>query len=781
MRLRIWLARLLACVLAALGLAMAVGGGRLIAAGGSWYYLLGGLALIVTAVLMWRRRRRAAWLYAAFLSVTVVWSLAEVGLDPWALAPRLALFLGIGLWMLTPWGPPGASLGRKGWAVVAAVALLAGGVFVWASRENADRIAQVPRFAASAASDWPTYGNGPGSDRFAPLAQIDRTNVKGLRLAWHYRSGDLNLYDGFIPDSSEVTPIKIGNRLFGCSARAAFAIDATTGRGLWRFAPGIKTEPVKLKLCRGVAYHADPAGGTGPCAARILWATVDARLFAIDAATGKACADFGQAGAVDLRAGMGEVKPGYYYVTSPPIVLDGKAILGGFVDDNADVDVPSGVIRAFDARTGALAWAWDMGAPERTGAPAPGESYTRGTPNNWTMFSADPALGLVYVPLGNPSPDFWGGKRRPFDEGYGTSLVALDVATGRERWHFQAVHHDIWDYDLAAPPSLVDLPVGGGMVPALVQSTKQGELFVLDRRTGKPVYPVEERAVPHDGVAGERPSRTQPFSVGMPNMRLPLLTEADMWGITPIDQMLCRIRFREARYKGPFAPLGTVDTLTFPGSQGVTEWGGVSIDPQRRVMVVNVSAVPYRSRLIPRRDAPGWLRKPPVHGVRPKPGEPAIDYWYNAQVGTPFALHTRPFLGPLEAPCTRPPWGKLVAIDLVSRKVLWERAIGTARDSGPLGMASGLPLPIGTPNTAGSVVTAGGLVFFSGTLDNYLRAYDIATGRELWRARLPAGGQATPMTYVGADGRQYVAVAAGGHVGMRTKAGDSIVAFALPR
>ena len=776
---RKWLARLLAIVLAAIALTLGSGGIRLLLAGGSVYYLIAGFVLLLVAVLLWRGDRRGAWLYGLFLLGTAIWAVAEVGFDAWALAPRLALFLGIALWMLMPWGPRSATLGRGGWGVLAVLALAMIGVAVWASSANSDAIgASAPPELASE-TDWPHYGNGLGADRFAAVAQIGRDNVAGLQRAWAYTSGDASLYDGFIPDSFETTPIKIGNRLFACTARAVFAIDAETGKGLWRFEPGIDTPPVKLKLCRGVSHYRVP-DATGPCADRIIWGTVDARLFALDAVSGRPCAGFGSDGVVDLEEGMGKVRPGYYYVTSPPVVVDGKAVVGGFVDDNADIDVPSGVIRAFDAMTGELAWAWDMGAPDRTGLPPEGESYTRSTPNNWTMFSADPDLGLVYVPLGNPSPDFWGGKRRAFDEKYGDAIVALDVATGRERWHFQTTHHDLWDYDLPAPPSLVDLPIDGKMVPALVQPTKQGELFVLDRRTGAPLRAVEERAVPQGAAAGDRTSPTQPFSVEMPTLRLPDLVEADMWGVTPIDQLVCRIRFREAKYEGMHTPIGTQDTLTFPGSMGVSEWGGVSIDPQRRILIANVSAIPYRSRLVPRDEAPSWLHKPPVHGVAPEPGDTPIDYWYNAQIGTPFALHTRPFLGPLGAPCTQPPWGFLVAIDLDAAKVLWRRTIGTTRDIGPMGQATGLPLPIGTPNTAGSLVTAGGLVFFSGTLDTYLRAYDIATGEQLWRARLPAGGQATPMSYVGRDGRQYVVIAAGGHVGMQTTPGDSIIAFALP-
>jgi quinoprotein glucose dehydrogenase len=484
---------------------------------------------------------------------------------------------------------------------------------------------------------------------------------------------------------------------------------------------------------------------------------------------------------VDLTAGLGEAKPGYYFMTSAPLVAAHKAIVGGWVDDNADVDMPSGVIRAFDTASGRFAWAWDMGRPDRTGAPPPGETYTRSTPNAWGPLSADEALGLAYVPLGNPSPDFWGGRRRPFDEHYGSSVVALDLATGRPRWSFQMAHHDLWDYDTPSQPTLIDLPIGGRIVPALVQSTKQGELFVLDRRTGQPLTRVAEKPVPQGAAPGDHVSPTQPFSVGMPTLRLPVLQERDMWGVTPIDAMVCRIRFRQARYDGPFTPPSPDhETLTFPGSMGVTDWGGVSIDPVRHLLIANISAISYRTRLVPRAQAPKWLDVDPVHGVHPKPGDPPIDYWYNPQVGTPFALHTRPFLGPLGVPCTRPPWGRMVAIDLATRKEVWSRTIGTARDSGPMGYPTGLPIPMGTPNIGGTLVTQGGLVFFGGTLDRYLRAYSVADGRELWRSRLSAGAQAGPMSYVTKDGRQLVVVAAGGHIGLQTKLGDAIIAYGLP-
>jgi membrane-bound PQQ-dependent dehydrogenase (glucose/quinate/shikimate family) len=423
-----------------------------------------------------------------------------------------------------------------------------------------------------------------------------------------------------------------------------------------------------------------------------------------------------------------------------------------------------------------------MGAPDRIGEPGPGEYYTPSTANAWPQFSADEKLGLVYVPLGNASPDYFGGNRRPYDEKYGDSLVALDVNDGRPRWSFQAIHHDMWDYDLPSQPTLVDLPQ-----PAVVQATKTGQIFVLDRRDGTPIQPVEERPAPQGAAPGDHASPTQPWSAI--SLTPPPLTEKDMWGITPYDQLWCRIRFRQLRYDGPYTPQSTQGTMDFPGSMGVTEWGGTAIDVPHKVVVVNTSAVPYWMMLLDRtkamaistmRDAdmdhlPSSSKAVP--GEIPHAGHE--EFWARMD-GSPYMLSQKGFLGPLQAPCNQPPWGHIVAYDLTTGKQLWSHIIGTAQDSGPMGIATHLALPIGTPNLGGPLVTSGGLVFHAGTLDNYLRAYDLKTGRELWRSRLPAGGQATPMTYVAADGRQYVVIAAGGHSGLRTKAGDYLIAYALP-
>jgi quinoprotein glucose dehydrogenase len=404
-----------------------------------------------------------------------------------------------------------------------------------------------------------------------------------------------------------------------------------------------------------------------------------------------------------------------------------------------------------------------MGAPERTGAPPPGETYTRSTPNAWTLFAADEQLGLVYVPTGNASPDFWGAKRRSFDEKYASSVVALDVATGRPRWSFQTVHHDLWDYDVSSQPTLVDLPTPTGSRPALIQATKRGDIYVLDRRDGTPIVPVHERAVPQGASPGDQVAKTQPFSELA--LASPVLAESSMWGVTPLDQLVCRIRLRESRYEGIFTPPGLQYTVIMPGLTGAVNWGGVSVDLDHNVLVTNYMMLPWRGRLVPRQQ---------------EPKEAAAAPFANRMLGTPFAWEQSPWLGPLAVPCSQPPWGALAAIDLGTQRILWSRPLGTGRDSGPLGIPSMLPFGMGVPSMGGTLTTRGGLVFISGTLDRYVRAFELRSGRELWKARLPAGGQATPMPYM-AGGSQFLVVTAGGHSIMGTKFGDYTIAYALPR
>ena len=775
---------LLMLALLTFGLALLAGGTQLLMLGGSPYYAVAGLTVIGSAVLLWRRSARGGQLFGLFLIGTIIWSLWEAGLDGWALAPRLGLPLALGLWFFMPWvrretaGDGGISArwpSSLGAAILLAVLLAASGVFFTREGEPSDISHVDPAsiagsLARGTGADWTAYGGTLAGQHFSALDQINTANVGRLEPLWTYRTGDPGR-------SPEVTPLKIGDTLYGCTPHdIVYALDAETGRQRWRYDPKVDASQIYTIVCRGVSWHEQPGIG-GPCAQRLFVGTVDARLIALDAATGRPCRSFGRGGTVNLLDGLGPVAPGFYYVTSPPTIAKGHVVVDAYIRDNQSTDEPSGVIRSFDPVTGALQWAWDMGAPDRIGAPPPGKTYTRDTPNSWTVFAADLGLNLLYVPTGNAPPDWYGAGRRPFDEHYASSLVALDLDTGQPRWSFQATHHDLWDYDLPAQPVLIDLPIGGRTVPAVVQPTKHGEIFVLDRRTGQPLLPVTERPVPRGAAPGDHLSPTQPFSAI--SVEPTPLTEARMWGVTPIDQMICRIRFRQSRYEGRYTPQGLTPAIIFPGSLGVVDWGGVAVDPDHAVMIVNSSAVPYRSQLIPRGDAPVKFRVTQPITINGKPA--GADNSWHPQVGTPYVARTRPFLGPLDVPCSAPPWGQLQAVDLTNGKTLWKRPIGTAEDSGPMGIPSQLPMLMGVPNMGGSLVTRGGLIFNGGTLDRYLRAYDMSSGRQLWQARLPAGGQATPMSYRSRSGRQVVVISAGGHPGLRTKPGDYLIAFALPK
>jgi quinoprotein glucose dehydrogenase len=770
----------LATVLLVLGAVLASGGAQLLLLGGSPYYLVAGLMMVASGALVWRCSRWGARLYGLLLAGTFLWALWEVGLDGWALAPRLLTLLVLGSWFLMPWVRRALGTtrqfapGRLGTTVVARSALavlllLLAGVVIRSELPHGQSEQSAASFTPQVAdADWPSYGGTFAGQRFSGLTQINTTNVSKLGLLWTYHTGDSG-------KAAEVTPLKIGDTLYICTPHnIVVALDAETGKQRWRFDPRVDASQSYTVTCRGVSYF-EEVGAGGPCATRVIAATVDARLLALDGRTGQLCAGFGQGGYVNLLEHLGDVTPGFYYVTSPPTVVNRHVVLGGYVRDNQSNDEPSGVVRSFDPITGELQWAWDVGAPNRVGAPESGEIYTRDTPNAWTVFTADPQLNMVYVPTGNAPPDFFGGLRRPFDERFSSSLVALDLDNGRPRWSFQTTHHDLWDYDVPAQPVLVDLPIGGGSTPAVVQATKNGEIFVLDRRTGRPLYPVTERPVPQGGVPGERLSPTQPFS--SISLLPPRLTEARMWGVTPIDQLMCRILYRQSRYEGVYTPLGLQPAIIYPGSLGVIDWGSVAVDPDSAVMIANVSLLPYRSELLLRANAPVKART--IHPVtlNGKPG--GADYTWSPQIGTPYVSHTEPFMGPLDIPCTQPPWGLLQAVDLKTGRVLWKRPIGTGRDSGPMGISSQLPILMGVPNIGGSLVTRGGLVFNGATLDRYLRAYDSNSGERVWQSRLPGGGQATPMTYLSPSGRQVIVISAGGHPGLKTKASDSIVAYAL--
>ncbi len=520
------------------------------------------------------------------------------------------------------------------------------------------------------------------------------------------------------------------------------ALDAETGELRWQFDPQVKVPKIGNfgTTCRGVSYYRAPETHTGDCVERIVTATTDARMFAVDAKTGARCASFGGNGEINLLPGMGDVKPGFYFVTSPPTIARGRAIIGGWVMDNQEVGEPSGVVRAFDVLTGKFVWAWDMGRPGVNTEPGEGEWYTRGTPNVWSLTSYDDKLGLVYVPTGNETPDYYGAHRSAASEKYASSVVALDVESGDVRWSFQTVHHDIWDYDVPSQPVLFELPQPDGTtVPALVQGTKRGELFLLDRRTGTPLAEVRELPVPQGAVPGDWTPKTQPFSVGMPQFRGPDLTEADMWGLTPLDQLWCRIEFRKLRYEGHFTPPTLTGTLQYPGNAGGFNWGSVAIDEENLLMVVNPLLMSNRLQLYPRDQIPEGLR-------------------VSKQAGTPYAMTTRPFMSPLFVPCQKPPYGTLGVVDLKTREVVWNKPVGTTNESGPFGIGIKLSLPMGVPQTAGTIVTKGGLIFIGGTMDRYFRAFDLRTGEELWHDYLPATAHATPMSYLAPKTQRQVIV-----------------------
>ena len=604
---------------------------------------------------------------------------------------------------------------------------------------------------------WSHYGNDAGGSRFSAAASIRADNIDGLRRQWIYRTGDLNARPAALMRrvKFETTPILAGDKLVFCSSfNEVIALDPASGAQAWRHDPHVATDsrPANRFNCRGVAQWRDPsAPADAPCALRILSATVDARLLALDARTGRACAGFGRDGVVRIDTGALE-RPGEWQVTSAPVVVGDVVVVGSAIGDNQRSKAPSGRVRAFDTRSGVLRWQWDPLEPD--------PNLAAGAANVWAPMSVDEARGLVFLPTSSPSPDFYGGAR-PGANRNADSVVALHAADGSIAWAFQIVKHDLWDYDVPAQPTLATLAIDGVARDVVVQATKQGLVFVLDRVTGQPVFPVEERAVPQGGVEGETLSATQTFPVGMPPLVPSRLGPENAFGYTFFDRNACRDRLAALRHEGLYTPPTVQGTLVFPFTGGGVNWGGVAIDPQG-IVYVNTSRAPHAVRLVPRTDYAAFKAAHPDKEVSP-------------QRDAPYGMERELVVSPFGAPCNPPPWGTLAALDLVGHRILWEVPLGTTEDRLPFGIA----LHTGTPNLGGPVATAGGVVFIGAATDRYLRAFDARKGTELWRGRLPAAGMATPMTYLW-QGRQYVVIAAGGHGESGTETGDSIVAFALP-
>jgi len=640
----------------------------------------------------------------------------------------------------------------------------------------------VPAHALDDPDGWPAWGRDAAGTRFSPLRDITPGNVEQLEIAWEYRTGDSSeLKSGTPPSSFLATPVLRDNTLYFCSGLSrAFAVDAETGEERWVFDSRARSKSPWTAKCRGVALWEDRAApssaAVSDCATRVFMGTLDGRLVAIDADTGKACEEFGDHGEIDLHQGLGDVPRDELAMTSPPVVINDLVVQGAMVMDNQRVDSPGGVIRAWDARTGELRWAFDpvppgAPSPEALGAPA-SQRYHVGTPNSWGVASADEQRNLVFLPFGSPGIDFIGGHRRQhgFDLSYyANSVVALNADTGEVVWHFQVVHHDLWDYDLAAQPVLMDIALNGEKVPALVQATKMGHLFILHRETGEPLFPVEERPVPQTTVPGEYTSPTQPF----PTFPQPLhpygVDPDDAWGITFYDRQGCRDKIAAADNHGIFTPPALDKyVIEYPGVAGGQNWGGLAVDRNTRSLIMPQNYVVTYNKLLPREQVPPYLFN-------------SDDEDYSPDYGSPYVVKHEVLLSPFGIPCVAPPWGSLLAVSLDTGKIRWEVPFGTPRDM--VSALSWFPYfpTMGLPSAGGPIVTDSGLVFIGAALDNYLRAFDVRDGRELWRHRLPAGGQATPMTYRGArSGRQFVVIAAGGHATMRTRLGDTLVAFSLP-
>ena len=619
---------------------------------------------------------------------------------------------------------------------------------------------------------WPAYGNDQGGSRYSQASQINRDNLERLLAVWTFRTGENG--EGFRSASKhnfQATPVLAGNTLYFSTAfNRVFAIDAENGRQRWRFDAELDPDEGFSEVSnRGVAHWLDRSAGPGePCRERIFAGTLDARLFALDAVTGERCTEFAANGEADLKAALRDENRGRAYpVTSPPVIINDLVVLGSGMIDGWNSGRGLGTVWAYDARDGKLRWKWHAIPRDPDDGNAadwrPEQAAKTGTANVWSPLSADPDRGLIFAASGSASPDYYGGERLGNNR-HANSLVALDAASGEVVWSYQLVHHDLWDYDIASQPLLTDIERDGVRIPVVIQASKMGLLFTFHRETGEPFFPIEERAVPRSDIPGEQAWPTQPFPIAPPPL-VPqhAITADDAWGLTPWDRAGCRDQIKALVSKGIYTPPSLQGTIMIPGNAGGSNWGSVAYDPVRQILLANTMHLPFVVALIPS----GEFEAVRDSGLYP-------DTEFAPQPGTAYGMRRKPLLSSLGLPCVKPPWGTLAAVDMSAGKILWQNPLGTTRDQTPLPFGFNL----GMPNMGGPLILENGLVFIAAALDDYLRAFDIETGDELWRARLPAGGQATPMTYQ-LNGRQYVVIAAGGHGNMGSKRGDHVVAFAL--
>ncbi|OTG89004.1 glucose/quinate/shikimate family membrane-bound PQQ-dependent dehydrogenase [Acinetobacter sp. ANC 3832] len=781
------------------GLFYLIGGGKLISLGGSWYFFIAGLLTTASAIFVFRKKSLGVWLFTLVFVGTLIWAWFDAGWDFWALFSRLmfpaAAFAAL-LFTLPAIRRYQAQSSLVVPAYTGATVVVIGMLIAFYQMfqphptvaASGQELPLIPVDVDKQQVNWQHYGNDTGGSRFAALDQINRNNVKDLKEVWRFQTGDLTTGSGNGAEDQS-TPLQVGDKVFVCTPHNnIFALNADTGKQIWK--AEVNSTADAWERCRGVAYFdathplVQPtlAGATPvttvatntACPRRVYTNTPDGRLVAVNADTGERCKDFGIDGTVDLLLGLGDgTKAPRFEVTSAPTIAGTTIVIGSRIADNVAADMPGGVIRAYDVITGKLRWVFDPRNPDPNYVLKAGEIYKRSSANSWAAMSYDPQMNTVFLPMGSSSVDVWGGNRQPVDHKYNTSVLALDATTGKEKWVYQTVHNDLWDFDLPMQPSLVDFPMKDGSTkPAVVIGTKSGQFFVLDRVTGKPLTKVVEQAVKAADIPDEQYSKTQPRSVEMPQIGNQTLTESDMWGTTPFDQLMCRINFKSMRYDGLFTAPGKDISLSFPGSLGGMNWGSIAFDPTHRYMFVNDMRLGLWIQLI--KQTPEDLQVEANGGEKVNTGMGAVP-----MKDTPYKVNKNRFMSVLGIPCQKPPFGTMTAIDMTTRQIAWQVPLGTVQDTGPMGIKMGLKAPIGMPTIGGPMATQGGLVFFAATQDYYLRAFNSSNGQELWKSRLPVGSQGTPMSYISPKtGKQYVVISAGG-ARQSPDHGDYVIAYAL--